>query len=125
MRTAAKQAGSLSLSPSPFHGLSRVLRIEISEVWVRFLLAIVGLILAFGAALFSTVSRESGNLWATLVLASVALLLATLVGVTTVPYLARRVTAARIRDAFDYDVTAIGIVYATCTALNALGGELS
>jgi uncharacterized protein (DUF58 family) len=90
---------------------SRLLHLDIPEVWVRFLLAIVGLILAFGAALFSSVSRESGNFWATLVLASVALVLAVIVGLTTVPYLARRVAGARIRDAFDYDVTRVGIVY--------------
>jgi uncharacterized protein (DUF58 family) len=89
----------------------RLLHLEIPEVWIRFLLAIVGLVLAFGAALFSTVSRESGNLWATLILASAALLLATLVGLTTVPYLARRVAAARLRDALDYEVTRVGIVY--------------
>jgi uncharacterized protein (DUF58 family) len=80
-------------------------------VWVRFLLALVGLVLAFGAALFSTVSRESGNLWATLILASAALLLATIVGLTTVPYLAQRVATARLRDALDYEVTRVGIVY--------------
>jgi uncharacterized protein (DUF58 family) len=90
---------------------SRFLHLDIPEVWVRFLLAIVGLTLAFGAALFSTVSRESGNLWTTLVLASAALVLAVIVGLTTVPYLARRVAGARIRDAFDYDVTRVGIVY--------------
>jgi uncharacterized protein (DUF58 family) len=45
------------------------------------------------------------------VLASAALLLAVIVGLTTVPYLARRVAGARIRDAFDYDVTQVGIVY--------------
>lgn len=87
------------------------LHLDIPEVWVRFLLAIVGLILAFGAALFSTVSRESGNLWATLILASAALVLAVIVGLTTVPYLARRVVAARIRDAVDYEVTGVGLVY--------------
>ena len=91
--------------------LSRFLHLDIPEVWVRFLLAIVGLVLAFAAALFSTVSRESGNLWATLVLASAALLLAVIVGLTTVPYLARRVAGAGIRDAFDYDVTKVGIAY--------------
>jgi len=90
---------------------SRFLHLDIPEVWVRFLLAIVGLVLAFAAALFSTVSRESGNLWATLVLASTALLLAVIVGLTTVPYLARRVAGAGIRDAFDYDVTKVGIAY--------------
>lgn len=91
--------------------LARVLRVEIPEVWVRFLLAIVGLVLAFAAALFSTVAREAGSLWGTLILASTALLLALVVGLTTVPYLARRVTAARLRDAFDYDVTRVGAAY--------------
>jgi len=97
--------------------ISHSLHVSIPEVWVRFLLAIAGLILAFGAALFSTVSRESGNLWATLILASLALLLAVIVGLTTVPYLARRVAAARIRDAFDYDVTRIGLIYVVVVLL--------
>jgi uncharacterized protein (DUF58 family) len=83
----------------------------IPEVWVRFLLAIVGLCLAFAAALFSTVSRDAGSLWGTVILASLALMLATTVGLTTVPYLARRVAVARVRDAFDYQVTRAGIVY--------------
>ena len=82
-----------------------------SQIWVRFLVAILGLMLAFGAALFSTVSRESGNVWATIILASAALLLATFVGLTTVPYLARRVVAARVRDAMDYEVTRAGLFY--------------
>jgi uncharacterized protein (DUF58 family) len=90
---------------------------EIPEVWLRFLLALVGLVLAFAAALFSTVSRDSGNIWATLVLASAALLLATIVGITTVPYLARRVVATRIREVFHYDVTRAGIVYIVITML--------
>ena len=89
----------------------RVLHLEIAEVWVRFLLALVGLVLAFGAALFSTVSRESGNLWATVLLASIALILAVIVGLTTVPYLARRVATSQIRDALDYEVTRVGIIY--------------
>lgn len=103
-----------SRSESPFdlaHRIGELLHTSLPEVWIRFLLAIVGLVLAFGAALFSTVSRESGNLWATLILASAALLIATVVGLTTVPYLARRVAAARIRDALHYDVTRVGILY--------------
>src|SRR5205823_7496024 len=40
-----------------------------------------------------------------------ALLLAVLVGLTTVPYLARRVAAGRMRDAFDYEVTRAGLMY--------------
>jgi len=97
--------------------LARLLRVEIPEVWVRFLLAIVGLVLAFVAALFSTVTREAGSLWGTLILATFALLMAVLVGLTTVPYLARRVAAAGLRDAFDYDVTRIGVFYVVTVLL--------
>jgi uncharacterized protein (DUF58 family) len=104
----------LRTAPAPSFAERRFLawlKLGIPEVWVRFLLAIAGLALAFGAAMFSTVSREAGNLWATLIFASLALLLATIVGLRTVPYLARRVSASRIRDAIDYDVTRVGIVY--------------
>ncbi|MCU1297284.1 MAG: hypothetical protein JWO91_1562 [Acidobacteriaceae bacterium] len=102
-------AQSVKISSS--QRLSTLLRLEVPEVWIRFLLALVGLILAFAAALFSTVTREAGNLWATLVFASAALLLAVVVGLTTVPYLMKRVAGGRIRDAFDYEVTRAGIIF--------------
>jgi len=86
-----------------------------AEVWIKFLLALVGLGLAFAAALFSTVSRDAGNVWATVILASASLVLATLVGLITVPYLARRVAVERLRESFDYDVTRAGIVYVLVT----------
>jgi uncharacterized protein (DUF58 family) len=93
------------------------IRLENADLWLKFLLALVGLGLAFAAALFSTISRESGNVWATLILASAALILATLVGLTTVPHLARRVVIKRIRDAVDYEVTRAGIIYVIATLL--------
>jgi uncharacterized protein (DUF58 family) len=74
-------------------------------------MALAGLMLAFGAALFSTVTRESGSVWGTVFMASVALLLSAFVGLTTVPYLARRVVASRVREAMDYDVTRAGLLY--------------
>ncbi len=83
----------------------------IPEVWLRFLLAIGGLALAFAAAIFSTVSRQAGNLWGTVILSSFALLLATFVGLTTVPYLTRRIGIARVRNAFEFEVTRVGIAY--------------
>ena len=46
------------------------------EAWIRFLVAIAGLTLAFGAAVFSTVTRQAGNVWATAIFASAALLMA-------------------------------------------------
>ena len=85
------------------------------EVWVKFLLALVGLGLAFGAALLSTASGESGNVWASVILASVALLMAAFVGLVTVPYLARRVALERLRQTFHYDVTKVGVVYVLVT----------
>ena len=93
------------------HSTASRFPLGLSQVWVRFLLAIVGLMLAFGAALFSTILSESGNLWGTIILASAALLLAVFVGLTTVPYLARRVVASRVREAMDYDVTRAGMIY--------------
>ena len=91
-----------------------------AEVWVKFLLSLVGLGLAFGAALFSTVSRDAGNVWATIILASTSLILATLVGLITVPYLARRVAVERLRESFDYDVTKAGIIYVLVTVVIAI-----
>ena len=99
-------------------GLGRVaewLQSGVAEVWVKFLLALVGLGLAFAAALFSTVLRDTGNLWGTVILASVSLVLATLVGLVTVPYLARRVAFERLRETFDYEVTRAGVVYVLVT----------
>jgi uncharacterized protein (DUF58 family) len=78
-------------------------------------LALVGLGLAFAAALFSTVSRDAGNIVATVVLASSSLVLATLVGVVTVPYLARRVAVERLRESFDFEVTRTGVAYVLVT----------
>src|ERR1700719_2467434 len=101
--------------PAPGGGPMQWLQSASAEVWVKFLLALGGLGLAFAAALFSTVSRDAGNVWATVILASASLILATLVGLVTVPYLARRVAVERMRESFDYDVTRAGIVYALVT----------
>jgi uncharacterized protein (DUF58 family) len=75
----------------------------------------VGLGLAFGAAVFSTASGEAGNLWASVILASLALLIAAFVGLITVPYLARRVAIERLRQTFHYEVTKAGVVYVLVT----------
>jgi len=86
-----------------------------AEVWLKFLLALVGLGLAFGAALLSTASGEAGDLWASVILASLALLMAAFVGLVTVPYLARRVAIERLRQTFHYEVTKAGVVYVLVT----------
>jgi uncharacterized protein (DUF58 family) len=110
----------ISAAPAPadtIRSRARFLDFEIPEVWKRFLFALLGLVLAFAAALFSTVARESGSLWTTVILASIALTLAVVVGLTTVPYLARRVAGGRVRDAFNYDVTGVGIIYVVTVLL--------
>jgi uncharacterized protein (DUF58 family) len=89
--------------------------------WLRFLLALGGLMLAFATALLSTAARERGDLLATAVLATSSLLLATVVGVITVPYLAKRVVARRVREALNYDVTREGVIYLVLTVLIAVG----
>jgi len=81
------------------------------EAWLRFVIAILGLALAFIAAVLSTIARESGNMAATVLFASTALLLAGGVGVITVPYLARRVVASRFRDALEFEITREGMAY--------------
>jgi uncharacterized protein (DUF58 family) len=81
------------------------------EAWQRFFMAVAGLGLAFAAAVFSSVARESGNMLATAIFAISALFLALIVGLLTVPFLARRVAAARMKDAFDYELTREGMAY--------------
>src|SRR5579862_8595192 len=113
-------ANPLKSDASAPNRLAQWLQSPSAEVWVKFLLALLGLGLAFATALFSTVSRDAGNLWATLVLASTSLVLATLVGLVTVPYLARRVAVERMRESFDYNVTRAGIVYSLVTLVIAI-----
>ena len=86
-----------------------------AEVWAKFLLALMGLGLAFGAALFSTASGEAGHVWVSVILAAMALLMAAFVGLVTVPYLARRVALERLRQTFHYEVTKAGLVYVLVT----------
>ena len=98
-------------------GIARAFQAENSGAWLRFLLAGIGLMLAFAAAIFSTASRDAGNVPATVILASVALLMAAGVGLGTVPYLARRVGARRVREALDFEVTRAGALYVVIVLL--------
>jgi uncharacterized protein (DUF58 family) len=81
------------------------------EAWLRFFLALAGLALAFAAAVFSSAASDSGNIVATVIFASTALLLAGIVGITTLPYLTRRVVASRVREALHYELTREGMAY--------------
>jgi uncharacterized protein (DUF58 family) len=106
---------SVNVSPAASVRAAVWLQSATAEVWLKFLLALVGLGLAFGAALLSTAAGEAGNLWASVILASLALLMAAFVGLVTVPYLARRVAIERLRQTFHYEVTKAGVVYVLVT----------
>jgi uncharacterized protein (DUF58 family) len=117
---ACKQVNSVynnSVAPAPVEsgGAMAWLQSASGEVWLKFLLALLGLGLAFGAALLSTASGEVGHVWASVILASLALLMAAFVGLVTVPYLARRVAIERLRQTFHYEVTKAGVVYVLVT----------
>jgi uncharacterized protein (DUF58 family) len=96
---------------------TRAFRSENSGAWLRFLVATIGLTVAFGAAIFSSAARDAGNVVATVVLASLALLLTAAVALGIVPYLVRRVSAGRFRDALDFEVTRAGMFYALIVLL--------
>ena len=104
-----------SIKNVPSSSVAQWLQSSSAEVWIKFLLALVGLGLAFGAALISTAWGEAGNLWASVILASVALLMAAFVGLVTVPYLARRVALERLRQTLHYEVTKAGVIYVLVT----------
>src|SRR5262249_72913 len=59
------------------------------EAWLRFLLALAGLALAFAAATFSSTASDAGNVAATAVFSSVALFLSGLFGALSGPQLCR------------------------------------
>lgn len=94
--------------------LSRVAKVfaEIDrEAWVRFFIALLGLIFSFVFALLSSSFRDEGSLLGTAMTASLALMTAGIVGITTVPYLAKRVAFERLRFSVRYDLTREGGVY--------------
>ncbi len=114
---ASTFANSMSAAAAERKRIRFWFRSTSAEIWVKFFLAMMGLGLAFGAALFSTASGEAGHLWASVVLASLALLLAAFVGLVTVPYLARRAALERLRQTFHYEVTKAGVAYVLVTLI--------
>src|SRR5438270_5340749 len=92
------------------------------EAWMRFFIAIGGLSVSFAAAIYSTVFRQEGNFYATAFAASFALISSVLVGMATVPYLARRVKLRRFRERFHYDFTREGMAYIVVVLVIGVAG---
>lgn len=79
--------------------------------WRRFFLALLGLTLSFFLALYATALRESGRYELAAFTAALSLLLAGLVAVKAVPYLARRTALKRWMVRIEYEFTREGVVY--------------
>src|SRR5687767_113091 len=90
--------------------------------WRRFFLGLAALSLAFLFALFSTVFAARGDVVATGVCASLALLLAGYVALTAVPYLARRTRVEWLRLSMDYKLTREGVFFIGLIFLLAIAG---
>jgi uncharacterized protein (DUF58 family) len=92
------------------------------EAWVRFFIALLGLIFSFVFAMLSSSFREEGNILGTGLTASLALLTAGVVGLTTVPYLAKRVAFERLRFAVRYELTREGAAYIVAVLVIGIAG---
>jgi uncharacterized protein (DUF58 family) len=88
--------------------------------WRRFFLALIGLSLAFFLALYATVLREQGRWRPAFWLALVSLLLALVVGIKVVPYLARRTLLERWMMKIEYEFTREGVLYLGLIAIIAV-----
>jgi hypothetical protein len=85
--------------------------------WRRFLLALFGLGFAFLLALYSTAMREAGRLREAVWASAVALVLAGIVSVKVVPYLARRTALERWLVKIEFEFTREGAIYLMLIAL--------
>ncbi len=108
----------MSATPTPAH-LHRSLRSLAREQWQRidrpgwrrFLLALLGLALALFFALYATALHDTGRYELAAVVAAISLVLAGIVGVKSVPYLARRTALERWMVKIEYEITREGAVY--------------
>ena len=79
--------------------------------WRRFFLALFGLGMAFFLALYSTALREAGHTEGAMVAASLSLLIAAIVAIKVVPYLAKRTALERWMIKVEYEFTREGVAY--------------
>jgi len=82
-----------------------------AEAWVRFFIALLGLLFSFAFAVLSTSFRDEGNVAATAITASLALITAVVVGLATIPFLTKRIAAEHMRFNVRYELTREGIIY--------------
>jgi uncharacterized protein (DUF58 family) len=88
--------------------------------WRRFYGALLGLSAAFFLALYSTALMEAGRVIAAVWAAASSLLLAGIVAVKVVPYLARRTALERWLIKIEYEFTREGVIYLLIIGLIAI-----
>ena len=79
--------------------------------WRRFFLALLGLAVSFFLALYATALHDSGRYGISATVATLSLLLAGIVAVKAVPYLARRTALERWILRIEYEFTREGGIY--------------
>jgi hypothetical protein len=94
----------------------RIVHID-KPAWRRFLLALFALSFSFFLALYSTALREAGRLREAFWAAALALVLAGIVTVKVVPYLARRTALERWMMKIEFEFTREGAIYLMLIAL--------
>jgi uncharacterized protein (DUF58 family) len=110
MSTLTKSAsGSLWREAAGF-ARDRLTHID-RPAWRRFFLALFGLGLAFLLAVFSAALNESGRHGLAVPAAALSLVLAGIVAVKVVPYLAKRTALERWFEKIEYEFTREGVVY--------------
>ncbi len=108
-----------TLTPSSGRGTWRDLwalaRYQLTHIdragWRRFWMALFGLSVAFFLALYSTALRETNHPAASAVMSLLSLLIAFLVALKIVPYLAKRTALERWMMKVEYEFTREGVVY--------------
>ena len=88
--------------------------------WRRFFLALFALSFSFFLALYSALLRETGRLRWSFWSAVISLVLALIVAVKAVPYLARRTALERWMIKIEFEFTREGVVYLTLIAVIAI-----
>jgi hypothetical protein len=98
--------------------LARYRMVHIDKpAWRRFFLALFALSFAFFLAVYSTALRETGRLREAFWAAAVSLVLAGIVSVKVVPYLARRTALERWMMKIEFEFTREGAIYLMLIAL--------
>jgi hypothetical protein len=100
------------------HQMARIDR----PAWRRFWGAIFGLAMAFFLALYSTALREAGSFMASVAAASMSLLLAAVVAIKVVPFLAKRSALERWMVKVEYQFTREGVAYFLIIMVIAVAG---